>query len=73
MHIVDTVLRRGLSSLPFFPRWLAGLKAIINFLRAYGDDIAKSIRGEFPAVADVVNKTKAPYFASWRWATLARA
>eukprot|EP00959_Pyramimonas_sp_CCMP1952_P216219 4522285-Pyramimonas_sp.AAC.1 len=73
MRIIDTVIKRSLCSLPWFPTWLGGLKACLQFLRYYSDDVVKAIRQTHPSVAQLVAKISIPYFAEWRWGTLHKA
>lgn len=72
-HAWDLILQKGLSSLRWFPAWLARLKGVIAFLRQEGRraTMADHLRtlGK-SGLADVVASTSLPSFAHWRWTTL---
>lgn len=73
MHMRDLVLRRGLCSLPALPDWLAGLKAVVSFLRSTTNlaIFTRRLRHRgLSGVAALLEKAKLPHFAEWRWGTL---
>ena len=71
MHIFDTLIRRALCSMDWFPRWLGGIKAILTFLRQYSAEIVRKFKeAGFQAIAEIVQALSLPYFAQWRWGTL---
>lgn len=72
-HMWDLMIRKGLSGTRFFPGWIVGLKAIVSFLRSTTNcaTIARNLRKKgFDGAADIVEATKLPTFAEWRWGTL---
>ena len=74
MHLWDTVLRRSLSSLSFFPEWMSRTRALVAFLRSapLRSQLAKLITSAGrPAIAEMVLALKLPTIATWRWKTLA--
>lgn len=76
MHLWDTVLRRGLSSLAWFPAWMIRLQALVAFLRASTVvvQMCKGLRAAGRgAVAEILERLKLPTIATWRWRTLAEA
>lgn len=73
MHLWDLMLRRGLSSLPFFPTWVVGLKAIVSFLRSSVNTavVVRSLKAKgLTGAAELVERATLPSFAEWRWGTL---
>ena len=72
-HIFDLILRRSLSSMPWFPRWLDIFKSLCSFLRdlSVQDQLCRSLRGTpFAAAVQVIKLVTIPGFAKWRWTTL---
>ena len=67
-HCFDLVLQRGLSSLRFFPAYLATLKCLVSLLRnkmtldAIVDGLSSA-----PAVAACIENLSLKNFAAWRW------
>ena len=75
-HGWDTVLRRGLSSLRFFPTFIAGMRALVNFMRApLQVDVRHIVSEGYPIVAAMIEscKGKVPSIAEWRWGALLAA
>ena len=70
-HIWDNLIRLGLSSLHWFPGFLAALKALLSILRDNREDMIDALRRMGRSqVAVLLNAVKLPYFAAWRWGTL---
>ena len=72
-HLWDTVLRRALFSLPYFPTWIKHFKALVYFIRDRNNlaTISASLRSRgLNGLADVVVSAKLEHFAKWRWCTL---
>ena len=72
-HTWDLLIRRGLSSLVWWPHFLEQLKSIVYILR--NKSHVKVLAGELrklnlPAVAEMLLRSKFPSFAHWRWETL---
>ena len=75
-HGWDLILRRTLLSLPFFPSFIAGLRAMVSFFRAplLVDVFVRDIRSKgFGTIAQMVKALKVPSIAEWRWGTVAAA
>ena len=74
-HSFDLVLKKGLSTLDFFPEFLRRLKALVAFMRDKGlmETLTTSLheRGLGNAAA-VLTASPLPSFANWRWSTLHR-
>lgn len=73
MHLWDLEIRRGLSGLRFFPKWVRGLKALVSFLRnsQHTTLITRGLRKKgMHGAADLIKKLSLPNFAEWRWGTL---
>jgi len=73
-HLWDNLLQRGLSSLRFFPGWLECLKCLVAFLRRMQvrTVLCKHWRSiGLEGVSQMLERTKFPSFAAWRWGTLA--
>ena len=70
-HTFDLLLRKGLWTLDWFPKFIGQVKSIISFLR---DDIGNVVmdlrRRSMPALAKLMQKVRLPRFADWRWVTL---
>lgn len=67
------MIRNGLCSARWFPRWLLGLKAIVSFLRQSNSRgaVARRLREQhLDGAADLLENAKLPNFAEWRWGTL---
>lgn len=72
-HQVDLLIRHGLTSMAFFPKWLQRLKALNSFLRAdmYSQTLGKALRAVgHVGLAEAVGAVRLPTFAEWRWGTL---
>lgn len=72
-HQVDLLIRHGLTSMKFFPHWLAQLKAVNNFLRqdGYMQVLRKFLDDAgLHALSEALGKARFPNFAEWRWGTL---
>ena len=72
-HQFDLLIKRGLCSLPFFPDWLAKLKAVIGLLRDIND--MEVLVKHFKAIgmqglSEMMKNLSLPNFAHWRWGTL---
>lgn len=75
-HLWDTVLRRGLRSLDWFPRWFEQMRALISFLRGATviAQMCKTLEAAgCGAVASMMQSLKLPSIAVWRWRTLGEA
>lgn len=73
MHLWDTVLRRGLSSLSFFPQWMSQTRALAAFLRTAPmvTQLSNSIKATGRSgIAEMITSLKLPAIATWRWKTL---
>ena len=77
MHGWDVVLRRGLSSLHWFPSWLEKMKAIVYVFRlsTMVGQLCWHLKtvARLPAVAQMIEALKLPSIAEWRWGTLYKA
>ena len=75
-HGWDLMMRRALLALPFFPSFIAGLRAVVSFFRAplLVDVLVRDIcsRG-YNMIGDMVKALKVPSIAEWRWGTVAAA
>lgn len=72
-HMWDLLMRRGLTQMRFFPQWITGLKAIVNFLRSVANSsvVVRSLRQKgLDGAADMIEQASLPSFAEWRWGTL---
>lgn len=72
-HIFDGVLRRALSGLRWFPRWILLFKACVYFLRSRAviRTLAREARrNNKHGYASLLESLKIPSFAKWRWCTL---
>ena len=77
-HGWDTVLRRGLRSLRFFPTWITMMRGLVNFMRSplLLDALVRHVcSAGFPIIAEMLSdcKGKVPSIAEWRWGTLLAA
>ena len=73
MHMWDLVIRRGLCTPRYFPKWLVGLKAVVAFMRksTYIEALARSLRQKgLHGAADLLAFASLLGFAEWRWGTL---
>ena len=77
MHGWDIVLRRGLSSLSWFPQWLESFKCVVKFFRlsTMVSQMCKHLLVEMqlPVIAEMIRDTSVPSIAEWRWGTLYKA
>ena len=74
-HLWDNVIRKGLSSLSFFPRFLELLKSVASFLRDTSNlhELYRRLRAaRLPELAAAVLRLRVRGIAEWRWATLGR-
>lgn len=74
-HLWDLLIRRGLSSLRWFPGWLDTFKGLTSWLRHRQniDVLAKDLEDKGRrGLAAVLKSLSLPPFANWRWSTLAR-
>ena len=70
-HMMDTVLKKGLSSLKWFPKFLDRIKAVVKFFREHADDISQDLKKQGLAlVGSLIEHIRMPIFAKWRWGTL---
>ena len=72
-HCMDLLIRRGLSSMLFFPGWLEKFKHVCSFLRtaSVAEALGKHFRGRGMLIlAPYVESASIPTFANWRWGTL---
>ena len=72
-HCFDLLIRKGLSSLIWFPSWVEKLKAMVWLLRSqvYVDVLLKRCQEQrWAGIADLLRSAKIPSFAAWRWGTL---
>ena len=70
-HIMDIILKHGLASLRWFPRFLERLKALVKFFREHGKDIAHDLKKQgLPAVGNMLENLKLTIFIKRRWGTL---
>ena len=70
-HGIDLLIRKGLWTLPCFPKFIKLLKAVVSFLREDIYNVSSDLRKRgFPGLADLMDSTSLPSFASWRWETL---
>ena len=70
---MDGLLQVGLSSLIWFPSWLAGVKSLISFLRnqlSMGEFVKHLRRQGLLGLADALEDASFMNFAEWRWNTL---
>lgn len=74
-HLCDSLLQRALFALDWFPSWLDAFKAFLTFLRHHSEDLILSLNRfeEGRIVGEMLAATSFPYFAQWRWGTLADA
>jgi hypothetical protein len=73
-HIIDSILRRLLSSQKWWPTFLKSVKAFCKLIRIHGADLVKELkRLGVSGAASVVQQVRGPTFAAWRWGTLFRA
>jgi len=73
MHVWDLLIRKGLSSLGWFPRFLELLKALVAFLRSSTicSSLVRNMRARgYQGVAELLSSSRLPRFAEWRWKTL---
>jgi hypothetical protein len=74
-HKFDLLIRRGLSSLLWFPAWLERLKALVAFCRSTlnTETLVGYLRGlGLKGAAQLFGGLHFPVFAHWRWSTLWR-
>ena len=70
-HVVDGLLKRGLSSLRWFPKFLDQVKSINRFLRDNREEIVAECKAMgLEDEAKLFDKVRTPTFAAWRWGTL---
>jgi hypothetical protein len=72
-HCWDLMVRKGLTSLRFFPDWILKFKAVVSFLRNQNLllDLCRSLQAQgFEGVAEMLRKASFPKLAEWRWGTL---
>lgn len=70
-HALDLITRRCLWLLPFMPKFIKCVKAIIGFLREDRDIVCEDLRKRgYVGLAGMVRKAAFPNFAAWRWSTL---
>jgi hypothetical protein len=72
-HLWDTVLRRALFSLPFFPTWIKQFKALVYFIRDRNNlaTTCENFRSRsLNGLAEILEKAHLENFANWRWCTL---
>ena len=72
-HFIDNLLHDGLCSLPWFPRWLTGFKAICAGVRDAGwrGSITRSLRRRgYAGLAEMIKQMSLNCIAEWRWITL---
>jgi len=72
-HGWDIVMKRGLLSLPWFAKFLEGLRAVIHFFRTklLLEALCSKIKANgFSAIARMLHKIEIPSVADWRWGTL---
>ncbi len=70
-HMLDNLLRRWCSSMPWFAEWLRRTKALLKLLREYSVDLTRALKKQnLHGAVEVVQSAAAPYFAAWRWNTL---
>ena len=76
LHLWDVVLRRGLASLRFFPKWMADMQQLMSFLRS--EVVIAQLCKDLvvlglPGIAEMLQALKLPTIATWRWKTLGEA
>ena len=70
-HALDLITRRCLWLLPFMPKFIKCVKAIIGFLREDRAIVCEDLRKRgYVGLAGMVRKAAFPNFAAWRWSTL---
>ena len=70
----DVMLKRGFSSLLWFPSWLDGMRALVSFFRlsTMVSQLCKHLREDvqLPVIAEMIEQVRVPSIAEWRWGTL---
>ena len=72
-HMIDLFLKRTLSSLVWFPKWIGQLKAIVALFRSSAnlEVLQQNLRQRrLQALADMMGSLRLANFATWRWNTL---
>ena len=71
-HVCDGLIQTGLNSLRLFPRCLDLLKSLNRVLRDHKEHQTEDLeRNGLAGAATLVAQSSHPFFASWRWDTLA--
>ena len=74
MHQWDVILKRGFSSLLWFPSWLDGMRALVSFFRlsTMVSQLCMHLREDvqLPVIAEMIEQVRVPSIAEWRWGTL---
>ena len=70
-HMCDGLVRHGLCSVAWFPRFLAQLKCLSRFVRDYREDLKSVLISQgLSGLASAIQATQAPTFTDWRWGKL---
>ena len=73
MHQWDVILKRGFSSLLWFPSWLDGMRAPVSFFRlsTMVSQLCMHLREDvqLPLIAEMIEQVRVPSIAEWRWST----
>jgi hypothetical protein len=72
-HVFDLLIRKGLTTLSWFPSAITKIKGLVKFLRdvSLTEALIKHCKSEkLDGLAAVVGKLSLPGFAHWRWTTL---
>ena len=70
-HGIDLLLRRGLWLMPFIPKFMKQVKALVAFLREDAELLCDHFRSRgLEGLAALLESMTLPTFAAWRWATL---
>ena len=74
MHQWDVILKRGFSSLLWFPSWLDGMRALVSFFRlsTLVSQQCMHLREDvqLPVRAEMIEQVRVPSIAEWCWGTL---
>ena len=70
-HIIDGLIQVGLTTLDWFPDFLAQVKAILRICRDHGTDVCNDLTSMgYPAAGELIKGGSWPNFAHWRWGTM---
>ena len=74
MHQWDVILKRGFSSLLWFPSWLHGMRALVSFhrLSTMVSQLCKHLKEDvqLPVTAEMIEQVRVPSIAEWREGSL---